>query len=64
MSCEYCIEDSEKNLIHYKEKRRNRELWVYLDNGRIVVENEFYDAPPTESAKINFCPICGSKLGD
>ena len=65
MSCKYCEKDTDTDLIHYTEKRgRECELWVYINNGKLILENDFYDAPPTVSTIINYCPMCGSKLGD
>ena len=63
MGCEYCLED--KFLL--KDKRFGIEQHVFIDRGylySIAVSDEAPYRSATEKLEINYCPMCGRKLGD
>lgn len=63
MSCRYCTGDVEirENLLIPTDRIEGyEENDIYIDGGNHICDmyEEF------ESKKINYCPMCGRKLGD
>lgn len=54
MSCEYCAKEY-KSLDNF-----THTAIVYIQDGRLWLETVF----DQESIKIEYCPMCGRKLGE
>lgn len=61
MSCEYC--KNNESLIHGFKKDKYQ-YWVDIEVDELVFDGIFEDGAYHERESINYCPMCGSKLGD
>lgn len=72
--CEYCVEEDMKSLSERKTSNWHRaytgiECLVDSENGNIIIQacldNAHVEPIYKETKiKINYCPMCGRKLGD
>ncbi|MBY6915387.1 hypothetical protein FDB42_02045 [Clostridium botulinum] len=64
--CEYCEQDSEGYVVRlepYNHIRgaKNIKVWINMNPHKSVLNMSLYGV--TTEISINYCPICGRKLG-
>lgn len=63
MSCEYC----ETAVDVIAQESADGKMYAFIDKGRLCIQG--YGRPPIPFVAgghtvINYCPMCGSKIGD
>lgn len=58
MECRYCDKRNPRPIISYSD------LKVCIDDGELAITYEGCTDRETEYYPINYCPMCGRKLGD
>lgn len=64
--CNHCNPENDFNILKNRDNNYpSREIYVFIHLNDLVIETYSSDGRNySDSVRVNYCPMCGRKLGD